>query len=54
MTRFTHPSYCDPLKEKGYIHYQTRHDRRCNCLIAAIVAFSAGVAVCALIQVYMG
>ena len=55
MKRYTVPSYIDPLKtERGYIKYVSAHDKRCNCLIAAIVAFGAGVAVCTLIQVYFG
>jgi len=55
MTRYTTPSYCDPLKtERGYIHYQSSQDKRKNCFLASLVAFGAGVAVCTLIQVYFG
>ena len=55
MKRYTVPSYADPFRsERGYIKYTSRHDKRCNWIIAAIVAFSAGVAVCTLIQVYFG
>ena len=54
MTRYTVPSYCDPIKtERGYIKYASKHDKRCNCLIAALVAFGAGVAVCTLISEYI-
>jgi len=52
MTRYTQPSYCDPFKQKGYIHYQSKHDKKCNWVIAAVVAFGAGVAVCTLISEY--
>ena len=54
MTRYTIPSYCDPLKtERGYIHYQSPADKRKNCFLAALVAFGAGVAVCTLISEYI-
>jgi len=55
MTRYTIPPYCDPLKcERGYIHYRSHSDKRKNCIVAALVAFGAGVAAATLIQVYFG
>ena len=55
MTRYTQPSYCDPLKtERGYVKYLSPKDKRCKYAVVAIVAFGAGVAVCTLIQVYFG
>jgi len=54
MKRYTVPSYADPFRsERGYIKYTSRHDKRCNWIVAAIVAFSAGVAVCTLISEYI-
>jgi len=52
MTRYTIPEYCNPLKQKGYIHYSSRQDKRKNCFLAALVAFGAGVAACTLISEY--
>jgi len=50
MKHYTIPSYLDPLKtERGYIHYQSKTDKRCNCIVATLIAFGAGVAVGALI-----
>ena len=55
MKHYTIPTYCDPLKtERGYIHYQSKPDKRCNCVVATLVAFGAGVAAATLIQVYFG
>ena len=55
MTRYTVPSYCDPLKtERGYIHYQSPLDKRCNCIIVGLVAFSLGVGVATAIQLIAG
>ena len=54
MTHYTVPDYCNPFRQKGYMHYQSKADKRCNCIVAALVAFGAGVAVCTLIQVYFG
>ena len=54
MKRYTVPSYADPFRsERGYIKYTSRHDKRCNWIVAAIVAFGAGVAVCTLISEYI-
>ena len=54
MLRYTMPYYCDPLRnERGHIKYMTKSDKRCSCIVAAIVAFSAGVAVCTLISEYI-
>jgi len=52
MTRYTIPEYCNPLKQKGYIHYRSHSEKRKNCFIFALVAFGAGVAVCTLISEY--
>lgn len=55
MKHYTVPSYLDPLKtERGYIHYQSKTDKRCNCIVATLIAFGAGVAAATLIQVYFG
>ena len=54
MTHYTIPEYCNPLKQKGYVKYQSRSDKRCNCIVAALVAFGAGVAVATLITTYFG
>jgi len=52
MTRYTQPEYCNPFKQKGYIHYQSSQDKRKNCFVAGLVAFGAGVAVATLIVEY--
>ena len=54
MVHYTQSEYLSPFRQKGYINYQSKSDKRCNCIVAALVAFGAGVAVCTLIQVYFG
>jgi len=52
MVHYTQSGYLNPFRQKGYIHYQPRSDKRKNCFLAALVAFSAGVALATLIIEY--